>query len=363
MRIVLRVCAVMATLAGVSLGADSLDDFYLRAIKERNVPSATMAVVKDGKVVKVGAYGTADLDRGIAAQPDTVYKIGSVSKQFIAAGIMLLAQDGRLSVDDAVSTYIPTAPSSWRQITLRHLLTHTSGLAREPPGFDPNKPKPDLEVISSAFATPLQWHPGDKYDYSNLGYYALAEVIRVRSGTPWNRFLDERIFVPLGMTSTRTTSADRARVPGYVWAGGRHIKADDWVALRPSGAFVSTVLDMAKWEAALQEDRILTPASKRVMWTAVKFNDGISFPYGFGWELDDFPPGGYTTGVRLVRHEGTIPGYRGVIAHFPDHRLGVIALTNLDRAQVDALVAVAAIQFVPELRVAALRRWTPAQLP
>ena len=353
----------LLVLAVVSLSADSLDDFYQRVIKERNIPSTTIAVVKDGKLVKVGAYGTADLERGIPAKPETVYKIGSVSKQFIAAGVMLLVQDGRLSVNDPVSKYIPSAPASWKAITLRHLLTHSSGLVREPTGFDPNTLQPDLDVIKSAFATPLQWTPGDKYDYSNLGYYTLAEVIRVVSNKPWDRFLEERIFSPLGMTSTRTTSADRARVPGYLWMNGRHTKADDWISLRPSGAFVSSVLDMAKWAAALQEDRILTAASKAVMWTPVTLNDGGSFPYGFGWELDDFPPGGFTTGVRLVRHEGTIPGFRGVIAHFPDHRLGVIALTNLDRAQVDSLVAGAAVQFVPDLRPAALRRWTPAQLP
>lgn len=360
---VVRLCLPLLALLVISLRADSLDDFYQRVIKERNIPSMTVAVVKDGKLVRVGAYGTADLERGTPARPETVYKIGSVSKQFIAAGIMLLVQDGRLSVDDPVSKYIPAAPASWKAITLRHLLTHSSGLVREAPGFAENKPQPDLDVIRSAFATPLQWKPGDKYDYSNLGYYTLAEVIHVVSNKAWDRFLDEKIFAPLGMTSTRTTGADRTRVPGYVWTDGRHTKAEDWVAVRPSGAFVSTVLDMAKWEAALQDDRILTPASKALMWTPVKFNDGGSFPYGFGWELDDFPPGGFTTGVRLARHEGTIPGFRGVIAHFPDHRLGVIALTNLDRAQVDSLVAGAAVQFVPDLRSAASRRWTAAQLP
>ena len=358
-----RLRVPLLALLVVSLRADSLDDFYQRVIRERNIPSMTVAIVKDGKLVRVGAYGTADLERGTPARPDTVYKIGSVSKQFIAAGIMLLAQDGRLSVEDPVSKYIPTVPASWKAITLRHLLTHSSGLVREAPGFAENTPQPDLDVIKSAFATPLQWKPGDKYDYSNLGYYTLAEVIHVVSNKAWDRFLEEKIFAPLGMTSTRTTGADRARVPGYLWMDGRHTKAEDWVAVRPSGAFVSTVLDMAKWESALQDDRILTPASKALMWTPVKFNDGGSFPYGFGWELDDFPPGGFTTGVRLARHEGTIPGFRGVIAHFPDHRLGVIALTNLDRAQVDSLVAGAAIQFVPDLRPAALRRWTAAQLP
>jgi D-alanyl-D-alanine carboxypeptidase len=356
-------CACVLVLAGTVLAADSLDDFYRMTTAERHVPSMAVAVVKDGRLMRASAYGMADLERAIQARPETVYKIGSVSKQFIAAGIMLLVQDGRLSLDDSIVRFVPSAPAVWRPITLRHLLTHTSGLVREPPGFDSARLQPDLNVITSAFFTPLQWKPGDKYDYSNLGYYALAETITVTSGKPWDRFLEERIFAPLGMSATRTTSADRSRVPGYLWIDGHHTRAEDWVTLRPSGAFVSTVLDMAKWEAALQTDRILTPASKTLMWTPVRLNDGGLFPYGFGWELDDFPPGGYTTGVRLVRHEGTIPGFRGVIAHFPDHRFGVIALTNLDRAQVDSLVAAAAVQFVPALRPAALRRWTSAQLP
>src|SRR5262245_1085546 len=181
----MRLIVPLLALAVVSLRADSLDDFYQRVIKERNVPSTTIAVVKDGKLVKVGAYGTADLERGTPARPETVYKIGSVSKQFIAAGIMLLAQDGRLSVDDPVSKYIATAPASWKAITLRHLLTHSSGLVREPPGFDANTLQPDLDVIASAFASPLQWMPGDKYGYSNLGYYALAEVIHIVSNQRW----------------------------------------------------------------------------------------------------------------------------------------------------------------------------------
>jgi D-alanyl-D-alanine carboxypeptidase len=350
-------------IASAVIRADSLDDFYIRVITERDVPSMALAVVKEGIVVKVGAYGIADLERRVAAVPDTVYKIGSVSKQFIAAGIMLLVQDGRLSVNDPITRYIPTAPAAWRPVTIRHLLTHTSGLVREPPRFDSTRSQSDLEVITTAFRTPLQWQPGDKYDYSNLGYYALAQTITVVSGQPWDRFLQDRIFTPLNMASTRTSTNDHNRVPGYLWTDGRHTRAEDWVALRPSGAFVSTVLDMAKWETALQSGRILTAASLAEMWTPARLNDGGSFPYGFGWELDDFPPGGYTTGVRLVRHEGTIPGFRGVIAHFPDHRLGVIALTNLDRAPVDVLVAAAVVQFQPQLRAAALRRWTPAQLP
>ena len=138
------------------------------------------------------------MEHGIPARPDTVYKIGSVSKQFIATGIMLLVQDGKVAVDDKVSKYLEGTPSTWQAITLRHLLTHTSGLVREGPGFDPYKVQPDIDVIKTAYPLPLQFKPGDKYEYSNLGYFVLAEIIHKVSGKPWGDFLTERVFAPLG---------------------------------------------------------------------------------------------------------------------------------------------------------------------
>ena len=357
--------ATLAVAATALVRADGVDDFVKARLKERNIPGTSIAVVHRGRLVKSEGYGLVDLENNIAARPDTVFKIGSTSKQFIAAGIMLLVQDGKLRVDDAVSRHLPESPTSWQDITLRHLLTHTSGLVREGPGFDFFKVQPDQDVIASAYSVPLRFKPGGKWEYSNLGYFILAEVISRAGGKPWHEFLRERIFAPLGMMMTRPTTASEIvpnRADGYIWQTNKHTLALNFPAVRPSGAFLSTVLDLAKWEAALQQDQGLTAATKKEMWTAVALNDGGKYPYGYGWELDDFPPGGIATGVPSIRHEGTMPGFRAAFTRLPQQRLGIIVLTNLDGAPVDLTVAGIAVRYAPELMPAALKRWKPEQL-
>jgi len=356
---------VVFTFAAISARADDLDDFVRNVMQQRHIPALSIAVVKDGALMRTGAYGLADLEHNIAAHPDTVFKIGSTSKQFFASGIMLLVQDGKVDLSDKINKYLPDAPTSWQNITIRHLLTHTSGLVREAPGFDGYKVQPDMDVIKSAYSVPLLFKTGDRYEYSNLGYYILAEVIHRVSGETWETFLRDRIFSPLGMTSTRATNFFDIvpnRAHGYVWDMDKFTNSENWPAVRPSGGFMSTAQDMAKWEAALQGNRILTAASKTEMWTPVKLNDGTIYPYGFGWELDDFPPGGYSTGVPSIRHEGTIPGFRAAYTRLPKQGLGVIVLSNLDGAALDSIVAAIAIRFSPELLPAALRRWNESAL-
>jgi len=356
-----RLAYLLSVLAvATAARADDIDDLVRIAMGQRHIPAVSIAVVKDGALIRTGAYGIADLENDIPARPNTVFKIGSVSKQFISAGIMILVQDRQMGLDDKISKYIEGSPDTWKDITVRHVLTHTSGLVREGPGFDAHRIQPDIEVIQSAFALALLWNPGDKYSYSNLGYYVLAEIIHKVSGKAWEAFLKERVFDPLGMTSTRPTSVTEIvlnRARGYVWNADKFANAEDWIARRPSGAFLSTAQDMAKWEVALQTDRILTPASKEAMWTPVRLNDGKTYPYGFAWELDDFPPGGYTTGVPMVRHEGTIAGFRAAFGKLPRHGIGIIVLSNLDRAALDSIVAGIAVHYVPELLPAARNRW------
>jgi len=173
--------------------------------------------------------------------------------------------------------------------------------------------------------------------------------------------MQRRIFGPLGMTRTTTTSdAGRLsnRASGYVFRDGAWSAAPSFVALRPSGAFVSTAIDMAKWAAALDGDRVLSKATKAEMWTPVALNGGGTFPYGYGWELDDFPNAQGVTGIPMIRHEGTIPGFRPGFTRLPKQGLSVILLANLDRGQVDLLIAGIAVRFAPELLLpAAQRRW------
>lgn len=327
---------------------DSVDRYVTAVMARQHIPGLSLAIVRAGKVIKARGYGIADLEHGIAATPQTVFKIGSVSKQFLATGIMLLAQDGRLSVDDPVTKYYPGAPESWRGITLRHFLTHTSGVTREGPAFDALKIQPDSVVIRSAFAQPLEFPTGSKYQYCNVCYFTLADIIARVSGKPWDVFLAERVFQPMGMLATRATTTTALvphRARGYGWADSAYVNAPELLAVRPSGAFLSTVLDLAKWDAALYEDRVLTRPSRASMWTRAALTGGGSSNYGFGWQLDS------AAGRRLVGHGGSLPGFRAQMTRFVDDSLTVIVLTNGDDAQPARIsVDVARIYFAMEPR-------------
>ena len=315
---------------------DTVDRLIAAEMGKTHIPGVALAVVKAGKVVKAQGYGSADLENGLPVTPETVFKIGSVSKQFIATGIMLLVQDGRISVDDPVSKYVPGTPESWRGITLRHFLTHTSGVIREGPAFDPFKVQADSIVIQSAFPRPLEFTIGSKWQYCNVCYFTLAEVITRVSGKPWEVFLAERVFRPSGMAATRTTTTT-ALVPrrsrGYDWRDSAYVNATEYIALRPSGAFLSTVLDLAKWEALLYRDDVLTRASREAMWTPARLADGTTYGYGFGWSLDSLE------GHRRIHHGGSLPGFRAMYARYPDDSLTVIVLTNASRADPERIAA------------------------
>jgi CubicO group peptidase (beta-lactamase class C family) len=309
---------------------DTVDRLVAAEMERQHVPGVAIAVVRAGKVLRASGYGFADLEHQVPVTPETVFKIGSVSKQFLATGIMLLAQDGRLAVDDPVSRFYPDAPAAWRGITLRHFLTHTSGVLREGPAFDPLKVQPDSVVVRSAFAAPLEFPTGSRYQYCNVCYFTLADVVARVSGRPWDAFLAERVFAPLGMTATRattTTDVVPRRARGYAWRDGRYVNAPEFLALRPSGAFLSTVLDLARWDAALYGARVLTPASRDAMWTPVRLAGGGTYGYGFGWALDSLD------GRRQVQHGGSLPGFRAYYARLPDDSLSVIVLTNGDGAR------------------------------
>ena len=319
--------AAAALVAGpLRAGSDEIDDYVRAEMRGQNIPGLSLAVARDGKIVKAAGYGLADRERRIAATPESVYKIASVSKQFIAAGVMVLVQDGKLRVDDSIAKYLNRAPSTWAAITIRHLLAHTSGLPREAPGFSPSRIESDADVIRRAYGSRLSFSPGAKYEYGNLNYFAAAEIIRVASGLPWPEFIHERIFKPAGMATTWPTNTKASianRAVGYVDNEKLRV-ADDWPALRASGAFLSTVLDLVRWDTALYTNEILTESSKRTMWTPTTLSDGATSPYGLGWQLGTFQ------GAAFVRHTGGMPGARAMFLRFPERRLAVIILMNLD---------------------------------
>lgn len=337
---------VLLLAATVAARADKIDDFVKAEMQKQRIPGLSLAVVKDGKIVKAEGYGLANVELNVPATAETVYKIGSVSKQFIAAGILLLVQENKINLDDKISKFLEGTPETWKEITVRQLLTHTSGLVREAPGFDPFKTQTDADVIKTAYPLPLGFAPGERSVYSNIGYFTLAEIVRKVSGKPWEDYLSERLFTPLSMNSTRTTSLTEIvqnRADGYVWTADKLQNASVLFALRPSGAFLSSVLDLAKWDAALYTDKILNQSLRDQMWLPVKLNNGTTHPYGFGWYLDA------VSGHKLARHGGTLPGFRAEFARFSGDKLSIIVLANGDNANLGPIALSIADRYIPGL--------------
>lgn len=337
-------------------------DVYLEArLKSLHIPGASLAVVRNGRVVKARGYGLASLELGAPATENTVYEIGSNTKQFTAAAVMLLVADGKIRLDDPVTTYLPDAPPAWTRITIRHLLTHTSGIQNHVAVPDWLRVfKTDLfyqttperaELLDRFYKLPLEFEPGETWAYDNTGYILLGFVVEKASGKPYFDFLRERIFAPLGMAATRSTNPQPVvpdRAAGYEWVGGSF---QNRPVLLPAiafsaGSLLSTVLDLAKWDAALGGDKLLSRAAREQIWTPARTNDGsaASFDYGFGWFVDSYH------GHRFVQHSGGTPGFSSAIYRFLDDGLTVILLTNHGDRVVDSLVLDIAGAVEPSLR-------------
>jgi D-alanyl-D-alanine carboxypeptidase len=321
--------AVIGLWAGNAVFADDVDELVRSYMQKRQIPGLSLAVIKDGKMIKAQGYGLANLETQAPASPETVYKIGSISKPLLAAAILLLADEGKLGLDDKLPPYLPGTPEGWKEITIRHLLSHTSGLIENPPGFSPFRVKPDQEVIASLYPEPLLFPPGEKWSYSNAGYFVLGEIILRVTGKPWSSFMTERVFAPAGLAQTRTTTATgivRNRASGYhySWPDERWENAPNWIAVRPSGAFLSTVLDLAKWDMILDSDAVLNSSIRERMSTATKLANGEPARCGLGWYVDSW------NGHRRVHHSGGLPGFRADYERFIDDKLTVIVLFNED---------------------------------
>jgi CubicO group peptidase (beta-lactamase class C family) len=265
---------------------------------------------------------------------------------------MLLVEEGRLNLDDKISKYFEGAPDSWKEITVRHLLTHTAGTTDYPRDFDFRKDYTEDELFKRAIAIPLAFQPGEKWSYSNLGYVLLGILIGKVSGKFYGDFLQERVFKPLGMTTARVINeADIIpnRAAGYRLEKGE-LKNQRWVSpvlnTTADGSLYFTVLDMAKWDAALDTEKLIKRASFDLMWSPVKLNSGKTHPYGFGWSLAEI------RGHKIREHGGAWQGFTTYIARYVDDKLTIIVLTNLAGANPGKIAKGVAGLLVPELQVA-----------
>jgi CubicO group peptidase (beta-lactamase class C family) len=306
--------------------------------KEQHIPGIALAVCREGKIVKAAGYGLANVELDVPVTAETIFQTGSVGKQFTAMGVMMLVEEGKIGLDDKIIKYLPEAPEKWQGITVRHLLTHTSGIA-DYGGEEDTMTKGVInfrkdyteEQLLQAFSTmPMDFPAGDKWSYSNTGYVLLGIIIHRVTGQFYGDFLQQKIFQPLGMTSTRIISeADIVphRSNGYRLVKGE-LKNQEWVApslnTTADGALYTNVLDLAKWDAALDQRKFLKASSYEAMWTPVKLNDGTTYPYGFAWDVLE------KDGHHIVAHDGAWQGFTMNITRYLDKRLTVIVMTNLD---------------------------------
>ena len=326
-----------------------VDEYVKSEMQKQQIPGVAVAVMRNGAIILSKGYGLANVEHQVPVTPQTIFQSGSMGKQFTATAIMMLVEDGKLSLDDSITKYLTGAPAEWQKITVRHLLTHTGGMTDYPSDFDFRRDYTEDELLERTKKVPLAFQPGEKWSYSNLGYLTLGILIHKVSGQFYGDFLRDRVFKPLEMTTARVISEEDIvpnRAAGYRLVLGQ-LKNQNWVSpslnTTADGALYLTVLDLAKWDAALYTEKLLKRSSFDQMWTPVKLNDGKTSPYGFGW--------GVTTvkGHRLVEHGGAWQGFKSHISRYVDDKFTVVVFANLSRANQAKIAHGVAAIYNPEL--------------
>lgn len=326
---VLSVCILAASSPA---RADRVDDYVRSEMAKRGIPGVALKIIRDGKTIKTATYGLANLELNAPVKAETVFEIGSITKQFTAAGILLLVQDGKLSVDDRISRHLKDTPASWANITVRHLLTHTSGLKNYTglDGFQLTKHLTQEQFIKAIGVQPLDFAPGESWKYCNTAFNLLGYIIENVSGKPYWDFMSERIFHPVGMHSTTNRLPGLIitnRADGYEQTNHVHNNRDyDLTDIFAAGATASTIGDLAKWNTALDGEKLLSAHTKETMWTPTKLNSGKATTYGFGWFIDPLE------GHKNIGHGGSTSGFSATIQRFPDDKLAIIILSNTDES-------------------------------
>lgn len=294
-------------------------------------PGAAAIVVKDGKVVYRGANGLANIEKKLPLTPDSVFRLGSVTKQFTSLAVMMLVEQGKVGLQDPIDKYLPGYPTHGRTITVEHLLTHTSGIQSytDIPGYMATKLRADLTVpqlVDTFKNEPMQFDPGTRYRYNNSGYVLLGAIIEKASGQTYQAFIADRIFKPLGMAHSYY-GTDEPKVQKFAQgysAGDKPASPMSMTQPYAAGSLLSSVDDLARWDAALYGEKLLTRGSLDKVWTAYKLADGSSTGYGYGWQV------GLMRGTPAVEHGGGIFGFSTYVVRLPGERVYVAVLSNSD---------------------------------
>lgn len=309
----------------------AIDKIAREDIDNKKVAAYSVAIVKDGDLALARGYGWADLENDVPASAETVYRLGSITKQFTALAVMQLVEQNKLSLDDELTKFLPDYPTAGHKVTVRHLLNHTSGIqsytSQKEFHLQMRRDLSHDDLLALFKDKPFDFEPGVKWRYNNSGYYLLGMIIEKVSGEKYDRYLADHIFQPLGMTATRyghMRPLIRHRAMGYRASLGELVNDDPMSMNQPgaAGALVSNVLDLVKWHQALEDGALLSAASYEAMYTPTKLSDGTTRPYGFGWGVDEL------AGHKKISHGGGINGFSTMIARYPADRLCVIVLAN-----------------------------------
>jgi CubicO group peptidase (beta-lactamase class C family) len=318
----------------------SIDTFVSGELTRQHIPGLQIGIYSRGRVLLAKGYGLANVELDVPVKPETIFQSGSTGKQFVSCAIMMLVEEGKISIDDSIAKYFPEAPATWKPILIKNLLSHTSGLSEYESGDRAGPKGPfylrldftEEELVTKIEAMPIESAPGEKWDYRNTNYVLLGIIIHKITGKRYDEFLAERIFKPLGMTSTRLIS-DRDIIPnrssGYELDDGE-LKNQEWVSptfnSTADGTLYFNVVDLAKWDEALYTTRLLKQSSLDRIWTVYPLNDGKPNPagYGFAWMIGD------QNGHKRIGHGGAWQGFTCDISRYPDDSLTVVTLTNLD---------------------------------
>jgi CubicO group peptidase (beta-lactamase class C family) len=340
MKINLRFChrAILPSLVLCSAGSisapsqpDPVDGYVQGEMVKQHIPGLALLVSRNGQVIRRQGYGMANVELQVPVKPETIFQSGSVGKQFTATAVMMLVEEGKIGLDDPLTKYFPAAPETWKVVTIRELLSHTAGFTDYPKDFDMRKDYTEAELLKIVEGIPLAFPPGTSWSYSNLGFLTLGIVIHKVTGEFYGDFLQERIFRPLGMNTTRIISeADIVpnRSAGYRLDKGA-LKNQEWVSptlnTTADGSLYFSIEDLAKWDAALYTEKLLKRSSLEQMWTVAKLNTGQpnSGDYGFGWFIET------KNGHRIMEHAGSWQGFETQISRYVDDKLTVVILDNL----------------------------------
>jgi CubicO group peptidase (beta-lactamase class C family) len=325
-------CAAQTSLSSQELTARV--DEYLNALVKQNRFSGAILLAREGKILLSKGYGMANLEDGTPNTPQTKFRLGSITKQFTAAAVLKLQEQGKLSVQDALCKYVENCPAAWQPITIHHLLTHTSGIPNMTSFPEFRKVKffrtTPLEEIAMFRDKPLEFAPGERFNYSNSGYLLLGYIVEKASGKAYGEYLRENILQPLGMKNTDldvNSAIIKNRAAGYTQGPNGIINAEyiDMTIPYAAGALYSTVEDMYLWDRALYTEKLISKKSLEAMNTP--FKDGYGYGVGVGEQY----------GLKTIVHGGGIEGFSTFLARFVTDDGTVIVLSNIDRTNTEGI--------------------------